>query len=633
MKIQEFIETLPNLYDNWGNSNVLTKSLDFANICREIEFLTGTNVMQILNLAVKCLDENEVYCEIGVGRGASFIGALSDNSEIYGYAIDDFSDLPQEEDNLAILADNLAKFGLEDQVMFVEEDFNDFFTGLKTIGIEEKIGVYYYDAKDDYRSVFMSLLLVKSFLADRALMVIHNSESHEIQQAIEDFIACEDRAKVLFDSSSLGKAIFDNGITIIAWDILGAENLPEANLLNQNWLANSDPNFEEEPITYGLFSQRDKKLVLHVGCGPYYPEALPKELRTEEWREVRLDINPAVQPDVIGTITDLSAVPDNSIDAIYSSHNLEHIYHHEVPIALKEFHRVLKPSGFALITLPDIQKIAKEVAEGNLEETLYVAPVGPIAAIDVMYGLGTAIARGNHYMAHKTAFTQQTLQDKLLQAGFATAEVYSELLNLWATAYKEEIKQQKATVAPFLETDKKIVLHVGCGPYDPEALPDELRTEEWQEVRLDIDPNVQPDVISSITDLSLIPDQSIDVIYSSHNLEHIYAHEIPIALQEFYRVLKPNGFVWLIVPDMQQIAEVVAQGKLEDTLYTMPIGDITPLDVMYGLRSAIANGQYHMAHKTGFTKDTIKDKLLTTGFDNVDIEVNLRKLKVIGYRQ
>ncbi|MFN9733006.1 MAG: hypothetical protein ACK544_03175, partial [Microcystis sp.] len=41
------------------------------------------------------------------------------------------------------------------------------------------------------------------------------------------------------------------------------------------------------------------------------------------------DINTAVNPDILGTITDLSAVPDNSVDGVFSSHNLEHIYHYE----------------------------------------------------------------------------------------------------------------------------------------------------------------------------------------------------------------------------------------------------------------------------------------------------------------
>ena len=178
------------------------------------------------------------------------------------------------------------------------------------------------------------------------------------------------------------------------------------------------------------------KLILHVGCGPYNPEALPEQLRTPEWREVRLDIDPSVKPDLIGSMTDMSAVLNESVDAVFSSHNLEHLYAHEVPVALSEFHRVLKPGGFALITLPDIQAVAEHVAQGNLEETLYVSPAGPITALDILYGLRTAIANGNHFMAHRTAFTAETLCQKLEQTGFHTVESHKDGLNLWARGYK-----------------------------------------------------------------------------------------------------------------------------------------------------------------------------------------------------
>ncbi|QZZ19716.1 tetratricopeptide repeat protein [Leptothermofonsia sichuanensis E412] len=179
------------------------------------------------------------------------------------------------------------------------------------------------------------------------------------------------------------------------------------------------------------------KLILHVGCGPYNPEALPRPFRTADWREVRLDINPAVQPDIIGSITDLSAVPNDSMDAVFSSHNLEHIYAHEVPIALGEFYRVLKPGGRVIITLPDIQVVAEYVAQGKLEEPLYESPAGPISAIDILYGLRTDIAQGNHFMAHRTAFTGDSLSQKLQQIGFNRVEIQRDHLNLWAIGHKE----------------------------------------------------------------------------------------------------------------------------------------------------------------------------------------------------
>jgi SAM-dependent methyltransferase len=49
------------------------------------------------------------------------------------------------------------------------------------------------------------------------------------------------------------------------------------------------------------------------------------------------------------------------------------------------------------------------------------------------------------------------------------------------------------------------------------------------------------------TDLGPIPDQSYEFVLSSHNLEHI-ANPLK-ALYEWIRVLKPNGYLILVLPD------------------------------------------------------------------------------------
>ena len=144
----------------------------------------------------------------------------------------------------------------------------------------------------------------------------------------------------------------------------------------------------------------------------------------------------------------------------------------------------------------------------------------------------------------------------------------------------------------------------------------------WEEVRLDINPKVNPDIIGSMTDMSAVQTGSVDAVYSSHNIEHLYAHEVPLALSEFRRVLKPEGYAIIRCPDIQQVAEMVAQGKLLDTAYTSPAGPITPLDIMYGHRSSIAQGNTYMAHKTAFTLETLKQACMDAGFGMVDGKVN-----------
>lgn len=179
------------------------------------------------------------------------------------------------------------------------------------------------------------------------------------------------------------------------------------------------------------------RTLLHVGCGLADPCKLPGAFFTPgEWQELRLDIDPGVAPDILASITDMAAVATASCDAVWSAHNLEHLFAHEVPLALREFRRVLCPGGFALVTVPDLQRAAELVAQDRLEEAAYLSPAGAIAPLDMLYGHGAAIAAGNHFMAHRTGFTARRLEGVLVAAGFAIVRVVrDEHFALWATAY------------------------------------------------------------------------------------------------------------------------------------------------------------------------------------------------------
>lgn len=179
-----------------------------------------------------------------------------------------------------------------------------------------------------------------------------------------------------------------------------------------------------------------QKTLLHVGCGPKRKDQTTAGFRDRPWREIRLDIDPAVSPDLLGSMTDLSAIADASIDALFSSHNIEHLYPHEVPTALAEFRRVLRPDGFAVITCPDLQSVCERVARDLLTEPAYQAPAGPVSALDMLYGFRPAMARGNLYMAHRCGFTRRSLAQALRAAGFqaVASRARAQHFDLWAIA-------------------------------------------------------------------------------------------------------------------------------------------------------------------------------------------------------
>jgi len=190
------------------------------------------------------------------------------------------------------------------------------------------------------------------------------------------------------------------------------------------------------PSPFSLSTPGDtRKKVLNVGCGR--ADNLDARFRGEEWIEVRLDIDPEVQPDVVASITDMSMIDDGAVDAIWSCHNLEHLFPHEVPVALREFHRVLKTGGFAFVLAPDLQAAAQRVVDDRLEDPVYEAENGtPVSPRDMIYSHEKFLATENPYMLHKTGFTRRTLARRLEEAGFNGGQVWRSGWSVCARAEK-----------------------------------------------------------------------------------------------------------------------------------------------------------------------------------------------------
>ena len=202
----------------------------------------------------------------------------------------------------------------------------------------------------------------------------------------------------------------------------------------------------------GFFNEKiNMKSFLHVGCGFKRKDRTTKGFFN--WNELRFDIDESVKPDLVGTMTDMSSVSSASVNAVFSSHNIEHLYPHEVPLALAEFLRVLSDDGFAVITCPDLRSVCALIAEDKLTEPAYTSPAGPITPLDILYGLRTSMAQGNMYMAHRCGFTQRVLTGTLQAAGFASVAAMSRkgpYFDLWALASKStrseaEMKQLAQT--------------------------------------------------------------------------------------------------------------------------------------------------------------------------------------------
>jgi predicted SAM-dependent methyltransferase len=62
------------------------------------------------------------------------------------------------------------------------------------------------------------------------------------------------------------------------------------------------------------------------------------------------------------------------------------------------------------------------------------------------------------------------------------------------------------------------------------------------------------------------PDSSIDVLYSSHMLEHLFKEDSKKFLKETYRVVKKNGSIRICIPDLEYAFKLYQNGETEKAL-------------------------------------------------------------------
>lgn len=173
---------------------------------------------------------------------------------------------------------------------------------------------------------------------------------------------------------------------------------------------------------------------------------------------------------------------------------------------------------------------------------------------------------------------------------------------------------------PNINKDIKSVLNVGSGK---STIKDSIYAEDLEslhEYRMDIDKKNNPDICADVTNLSGVDDEIVDVVYTSHMVEHLDYYKVIPVIKSFLRLTKPNGFVRIVVPNLKSIAHEILKGNLTGTVYESPGGPISPVDIIYGHRPSILMGSEFMRHKTGFTKESFKSMLDEAGIFNYSIE-------------
>jgi len=134
-------------------------------------------------------------------------------------------------------------------------------------------------------------------------------------------------------------------------------------------------------------------------------------------------------------------------------------------------------------------------------------------------------------------------------------------------------------------------LHLGCG---------KLYLDGWTNV--DISSPIA-DIKDDVTKLDTIKDNSCDIIYACHVLEHLGREGYKRALSLWSRKLKNGGTIRIAVPDFQKVLK----------LY-----DGTNLELFWGLVYGGQKDSYDY-HTVGFDFITLERELCNLGFVNISL--------------
>ena len=97
---------------------------------------------------------------------------------------------------------------------------------------------------------------------------------------------------------------------------------------------------------------------------------------------------------------------------------------------------------------------------------------------------------------------------------------------------------------------KYIKLHLGCGTKNIDGF-----------INIDVRNLNTVDMVCDIKTLSSFENNSVDLIYVSHVLEHFRRKEYVEVLKRWYEILKPNGILRISVPDFEKVVEHYNENK------------------------------------------------------------------------
>jgi predicted SAM-dependent methyltransferase len=114
-----------------------------------------------------------------------------------------------------------------------------------------------------------------------------------------------------------------------------------------------------------------------------------------------------------------------------------------------------------------------------------------------------------------------------------------------------------------------------------------------------------------------LPDSSVEVLYSSHMLEHLTPEVAGCVLKEAFRVLQSGGILRLAVPDLRLfVADYLDTGDADTLVYAMQHGYSAPDSLIRRLARAFIAPRHHQWMYDGASLSRLVEKY---GFQQANV--------------
>lgn len=177
---------------------------------------------------------------------------------------------------------------------------------------------------------------------------------------------------------------------------------------------------------------------------------------------------------------------------------------------------------------------------------------------------------------------------------YGIRKFFKQTARRWSWAFYRKRKIEKQQYKDLIKEKEDVKLHLGCGD---KKFPGYIN--------IDIVPTEGSDVLMDVTDLSVIPSDSISEIFMRHIFEHLYNDEQDKALREYYRVLKKGGNLTIEVPDFDVVVDAYLRKEKGITSEVFDFDHVR----RYVCGELVPQNRVPSLHKDIFNKERMREVL------------------------